>query len=186
MQRMAQAGETRWANSLYWGAAGAHAAKGLVGRQAELPPKTLLYRFIDLNRGWVEKAADGPWWFEQSKVKLKNGLAARTNRPLAHYARRLVSVHEEFEKVDAIVWARVGPKPLLVWRGLSRFVADEEGESLPADSARDAGEPPALDGATAPAADIQQIFVPGLGVPYRRLDAFMRIEGAARLEQEVS
>jgi hypothetical protein len=137
-----------------------------------------LYRFIDLNRGWVEGAADGPWWLEPAQFRTLRAFAQWSRRPLAECARRLVAVRDEFSKVDAVVSARVGEKPLVAWRGVARIA--DEGDVSSANADPEGGR--ADQGSFPP---IVQIFIPGLGRPYQKFSAFMRLEGAARLGEDL-
>jgi hypothetical protein len=115
---------------------------------------------------------------EPAQFRTLRAFAQWSGRPLAECAHRLLAVRLEFDKVDAIVSARVGKKPLVAWRGVAQ-IADQadamSNESDPhGDRAKAASFPP-----------IVQIFIPGLGRPYQKFTAFMRLEGAARLGDDL-
>jgi hypothetical protein len=169
-----------WANNLYWGVTYRQAESGLLPKQAELQRGTRLYRFINLNRGWVEGAADGPWWLEPRQLEALQGFAMRNRRPLHRCARMLASIHDEYDEVNALVWAQVAPGPLLAWKGPAKLAPEEhvqpESEAEPeSDEQADAVEE---------RLDIVQVFIPGLGSPYRQFSSFMRFLGAGRLDME--
>ena len=177
-----------WANHMFWGVTAREAAKGLWGKQAEIAAGTLLYRFIDLNDGWVHNAADGAWWFEQKQFEAIQGFGYQHGFNLAHCVRMLASVHGEYDEVNALVWAEVHPGRLLVWKGTAKPAkgeATEFGESAFGERLRSSEDmpPDSPAGGNRPLS-VSQVYIPGLGRPYRKFKSYMRLLGAARLDAD--
>jgi hypothetical protein len=169
---------------MFWGVTAGQANDGMWAKQAVLPRGTLLYRFIDLMDGWVDNAADGAWWFEAKQFETIQGFGRRHGYNLAQCVDMLASIHGEYANVNAIVWAKVHPGPLLVWKGTAK-PADAELAELGEDAFGEPLSPESDDAALGNRPlSVTQIFVPGLGAPYRRFGSYMKLLGAARLDME--
>jgi hypothetical protein len=168
---------------MYWGVTAGQARDGMWGRQAQLARGTVLYRFIDLMDGWVDNAADGAWWFEEKEFEAIQGFGRRHGYNLARCVDMLASIHGEYANVNALVWAKVHPGPLLVWKGTAK-PADAELAEL---GEAAFGEPLCSDREAALAnrpLSVTQVYVPGLGRPYRKFGSYMKLLGAARLDMD--
>jgi hypothetical protein len=169
----------RHGNSAYWDNTLAEAQKGIsMPKQIVIPTGTVLYRFIDINRGPSARGADGPWWMEYEYYQRIKQFSEQHGYPLGYAARMFAAVLYEWSGVNAVVKARVKDGPLLAWKGRGKQV-QATGKD-PRDVAVQHGwltsKTPTVSARMTPMQgplEILQLYVPGLGRPHNKFAVLM-------------
>lgn len=178
-----------FANSPYWECSYLPASRGLSPHQYELAPGTVLYRFIDLNKGPSIRQADGPWWFEYQYFQNIKHFGQRYGYTMGYTARLFAAIFYEWSEVNAYVRARV-QVPLLAWKGKGKQV-EVQGRD-PRDVVTPHGflteTTPRLTPVMTPMQgpwEVLQLYIPGLGWPHHQFSSFLKlIDGPEHIRSE--
>jgi hypothetical protein len=156
-------------------------------REHEIQKGTILYRFIDLSRTPSAIGSDGPWWFEFEHYQRIRHFALQHGYSLGYCARMFAAILYEWSEVNAVVRAEVVQGPLKVWKGKGKQVEADGGD--PRDVAVQHGmltqgtpEPSRKMTPMQGHLEVLQLFIPGLGKPYRRFGALMKLLGTEQIQ----